>query len=446
MDRGFPTGRVPAIDGSASLRPEVRLLLALDDPQRLAHLASRCDWSVADRLAREQRLTGRLLRSLDAAAARDAVPPDLAAAWRARSRHAAATYRDALRQIERLAEALTARAATPCLLKGPVLVLLGCSAPGERPFGDLDLLVPGDRLDQASAAMRELGYHQRIDARRRQWARLTHYHDPRWYHPEERFPVEVHWDIARPHQPLAFAVETLSRVTLHLPSGACLERLDDVDLLGHACMHFWGDRAAGKPNGLGQLWDVADLTERLDDASWAEFWRRAEQRGHTNVLATVLATVRVLLYRPELERFPAIAARAATTELLDFAARRVCARRPAHVQLLSPFDDVHFGVGRLLRQNLPWAYTQQSPLRWWPSVVFTRVSAAAFRSGRALGEIYGVQPSLRLRISFLWELGKLLGRGFRQPRSTVAELRIDRWAVRMTRNLPRGHAGRRQRR
>ena len=413
---------------------EVRLLLSLAAPQRLANLAAACDWALVDHHAREQRLTGRLLHALERADAVDAVPEGLLAAWGAQARRTELGYRNALSQLERLATCLARQGVTPCLLKGPVLVLLGLQHPSERPFGDLDLLVPRERLPQVTVAMRELDYRQHIDPSRHRWARVSHYHDPRWYHPEERAPVEVHWDIARADQPLAFEVHTLATVELELPGGSTVRRLDDADLLSHLCLHFWGDRAAGVPHGIGQLWDVADASAHLDDAGWRDFWQRADRRGHRAVLATVLATARVLLDEPELERFPAVAAQAAAPELSAFAIHRVCGPRPAHVQLLAPYDDVQFGVGRFLKQSIPWAYTPGSPLRWWPSVVLTRLAAAALRSGTALGRIYGEPPSLRLRLAYLWELGKLLGRGLRHPRTTLAELRLDRWTMRVSRS------------
>lgn len=431
----------PAYDVS-QLPAETQLLLALEQPQRLAQLAPACDWAFVDQLAREQRLSGRLLRTLDAAGARDAVPSELRGAWRSSARRTALAYRSALVQIEHLAVAFDARGFHPCLLKGPVLVLLGLNRASDRPFGDLDLLVPRHRLDGAAEAMHGLGYQQRIDPQRRRWARMSHYHDPRWTHPTKRFPVEVHWDIARPDQPLAFEIGTLSTVTVQLPGGATLRRLDDADLLSHLCLHFWGDRAAGKPHSIGQLWDVADASTRLGDGSWEEFWCRADRRGHRAVLGAALATVSVLLGKLELQRFPSVAAQASTRELAQFARHRVCGRRPPHVQLLAPYDDVHFGVGRFLKQTLPWAYSPRSPLRWWPSVVLTRMASAGLRSGTALGQIYGTQPSRRLRLSYLLELNKLLVRALSHPRRTTAELRIDRWALRVSRSetVPKSRA------
>lgn len=429
-----PNGSARGTASDGQMAAEMRLLLSLGAPQRLASLAPACDWALVDHRAREQRLTGRLLRALEEAGAHEAAPSELLTSWRVRAQRTELAYRRALQQLERITAAFAAQGVTPCLLKGPVLVLLGLQAPIERPFGDLDLLVPRHQLPEVAVAMRGLGYRQFVDHRRHQWARTSHYHDPRWSHPRERAPVEVHWDLTRPDQPLAFDVDTLTMVGLELPDGSTMQRLDDADLLTHLCLHFWGDRAAGKPQAIGQLWDVADVSDRLDEASWQELWHRAQRRGHRTVLAVVLATVRVLLDRPQLGRFPEVATQAATPQLREFAIHRVCERRPAHVQLLAPYEDVQFGVGRLLKQNLPWAYKARSPLRWWPSVVLTRLAAAALRSPAALGQIYGVDPSLRLRLSYLRELSKLLGRGLREPRLTLAELRLERWAMRMNRS------------
>lgn len=417
---------------AVNLTAEARVLLSIGDPRSLAQLLETCDWVALDRLAREQRLTGRLLSAVHQAGAMQLLPQRLRLAWRRQARHHAAAYRSALGQLDRLAATFGQVGVTPTVLKGPVLVLLGIRRPWERPFGDLDLLIRCTELPQATSAMKALGYAQSTDHSRHAWARISHYHDPRWHHPEEPLPVEVHWDLLRPDDPLSFDVDNLATQELTLPSGRRLHRPDDADLLAHVCLHFWGDRAAGEPRGIAQLWDVADLASRLDAASWERLWSRATQRGHNEVFGVVLALVRVLLDRPELERFPAVAARSATPDLRAFANRRVCGQRPAHIQLLGPRDDVHFGVGRHLKQRFPWAYGPRSPLHWWSGVVLTRLVSAALRSGSELGRIYGVEPSLRLRLTYLRELGRLVGRAALHPRATAAELRIDRWALRIT--------------
>lgn len=420
-----------------SIPKELRALLALDDLGSLTSLLGSCEWGTLDRLARQQRLTGRLLQSLRQADATTLPPPELLTAWEAQARRHSAVFRRAIQQLDRLATSFHDQGVTPTLLKGPVLVLLGLRRSWERPFSDLDLLVARADIRNATVAMHSLGYHQSIDSTRHDWARMSHYHDPRFHHVREALPVEVHWDLLRPDDPLSFDVTSLATEELPLPSGRRLRRPDDADLLAHVCLHFWGDRATGQPRGIAQLLDVADLTERLDSGSWPRFWARANRRGHTDVLAVVLALVRVLLDRTELDRFPVVASRAATPQLRDFALRRVCGQRPVHVQLLSPHDDVHFGLGRHLKQRLPWLYGPDSPMRWWPGVALTRLASAALRSGRELGRIYGVEPSVRLRLVYLWELGRLVVRAMNHPLSTTAELRIDRWAQSFSRDAAR---------
>ena len=426
---------------SEDLTTEVRVLLCMDDPSSLARLLARCDWTALDRLAREQRLTGRLLGAAHQAAALDQLPPQLRVAWRRQARRHAAIYRQALGQLDRLATAFSDERVRPTLLKGPVLVLLGLRRSWERPFGDLDLLVNRSDVPKVSAAMTAMGYHQQTDPSRHAWARSSHYHDPRWYHSSEVLPVELHWDLLRPDDPLHFDVAGFTTEVLPLPGGRRLRRPDDAELLTHVCLHFWGDRAAGKPRGVAQLWDVADLAAHLDYDAWERFWSRAAQRGHTDVLTVVLALVRLLLDRKDLDRFPAVAGHASAAQLRAFALRRVCRTRPAYIQLLSPYDDVNFGVGRHLKQRMPWMYGPRSPLRWWPGVALTRIASAALRSGTELGRIYGVEPSVRVRLTYLWQLSRLLAQAALRPRATAAELRVDRWSLSIT---PRRTTARRQ--
>ena len=417
-----------------------RLLFALDDEDRLRRLSASCDWERLDRLVRQQGLTGRLAAGLRAADLEGAIPTKLWSSWQARARETAAGFDAACAQLDPLIAALDERGISACLLKGPTLVLAGLQRPEERRFGDLDLLVPAERLQDVATVMGGLGYVQRTNRQRTQWARMSHYHDPRWYHRDHSLPVEVHWHLLRPDHPLAFDTGSLRTVAVQLPSGQTLKRFDDADLLAHLCLHFWGDRAAGQPRAIGQLWDIADVSDHLDSDAWEAFWSRAASRGQTRVVAAVLGSVALLLQRHDLKGLERVNEATADPHLQVFARTRICRQRPAHVQLFAPYDDVHFGAGRHLRQRLSWLYSPRSPMRWWPAVALTRLASALLRSQSELARIYGVEPSLGLRIAYSSELGRLVARALLRPGRTVAELRIDRWAqnITMSADRPRG--------
>lgn len=415
------------------LAPEVRLLCSLEEPGELRRLVALCDWQALAELAVVNRLEGRALRAFAAADAIGAVPRSTRGDWQHRRRRDSTRFRsEVVGQIEDIATELEAARTTGCLLKGTSLVLAGLSAAAERPIGDIDLLVEPTSVAAASTVLTRLGYEQSTDTKRHAWARQSHYHDPRWFHPGHRLPIEVHWHLLRPDHRLAFDVSTIRTVALPLPSGRKLRRLDDADLLAHLCLHFWDDRAAGKPGSLGQMWDIRDAVRRLDPAAWTLLQQRAAKRGHERVLGTVLALAIALLDAPVPAHLTGLHEMSREPEVRDFALRRVCAPRPAPIQLLLPNDDVYFGVGRLLKQAAPWAYrSRSSPLRSWPAVATTRVVSAALRSNRALVDTYGPASPVRLRVAYLRELARLLLTALGNPRWTWRELKLDRWANRV---------------
>ena len=90
-------------------------------------------------------------------------------------------------QAAELAGALNASDIEPVFLKGTAQLLLGLYPdPSARLIGDIDLLVPLDRLDAAAAALREIGY---VDLE----AGPAHAHDGQaMTHPQRPAMVELH--------------------------------------------------------------------------------------------------------------------------------------------------------------------------------------------------------------------------------------------------------------
>ena len=129
----------------------------------------------------------------------------------------------ARRTLQEVAGALTARAVPFLVLKGSVLAEQVYGDPARRPFYDVDVLVPPERLDDAEAALIVLGYRFGSPQFRaldfvpanvlpagppdalvseplaRALYRIYHHHfvymPPRG---DERRPVELHWHVAGP--------------------------------------------------------------------------------------------------------------------------------------------------------------------------------------------------------------------------------------------------------
>ena len=117
------------------------------------------DWRLLAATARREGVAPLLYYALKETEWPANVPPDVQADLR--QAYYATTARNLLvyRELSRILAALSASLPLPVVvLKGAALAATLYPSIGLRPMGDLDLLVPKDRLDQAVAAIRALGY------------------------------------------------------------------------------------------------------------------------------------------------------------------------------------------------------------------------------------------------------------------------------------------------
>ena len=389
------------------LPPELGLLVSRGRPAELDRFAAAADWGLAIAAGKQHRLLGHLAATVDEADLGRYVPPsELATLRREPPRRRRWFDQRVLPQLAELAEAFGRAGTIPVLLKGAALVGAGTVPAGERPMGDLDVLVRADEVATASAVLHDLGYRDRVSTTQRRWAREHHYQDPPRYHPDRPLTVELHWDLQTARHRLAFDPASLHTVELTLPGGHRVRRLDDVDQLTHLCLHFWRDRRAGTGPPLGQLWDVHRAAATLTPAQWATLRSRAVARGHLEVVAAVLACDLLLLPHVPTTRLVEADAIAGDPRLEAFVRQRVLAGRPAAVQLIAVTDEV-----------------ASSPYR-----MLTRVLAELRRPYARLVPLHGDGPGWRLRLRHARRVGGLVGELLRSPRTSWAEIRLDRWA------------------
>jgi hypothetical protein len=164
------------------------------------------------------------------------------------------------------------------LLKGTAFVAAGLDAGRGRLIGDLDILVPRDRLDEVEAALLAAGW---------EWVKPDPYDDAyyrRWMHElpplihrDRDRMIDVHHTIlpltARPTPDAA----ALIAGNLSLENG--LRVLSPEDMVVHAAAHLLAD--GDLAGGLRNLWDIRCLTAEFgnDSAFWPTLARRAEQHG-----------------------------------------------------------------------------------------------------------------------------------------------------------------------
>ena len=247
-----------------------RLLIdLLRDPSRAAALDARA-WNGVISAARAERLLGTLAVRLEAVE----VPPELAAILADARLDAAREQRIALWEANRAVAALAPLGLEPILLKGAAYAAAGLDASKGRMIGDLDILVPRDRLDEAEAALLAAGWEwvkpdPYDDAYYRQWMHEL----PPLIHRERDRMIDVHHTIlpltARP-RPDAGAL-----IADSVSIGNGLRVLSPEHMVLHAVAHLFAD--GDLSGGLRNLWDVHCLLAQIDDSALLD--QRATRHG-----------------------------------------------------------------------------------------------------------------------------------------------------------------------
>lgn len=245
-----------------------RLVQALRDPASVARLDAQ-GWNGLIAAARAERLIGTLAVRLDGVAVPEAVAAILSDARLDAAREA----RQALWEADRAAMALQALDVRVILLKGTAYAAAGLKAGEGRFIGDLDILVPRDRLDAVEQALLAAGWEwvkpdPYDDAYYRQWMHEL----PPMIHATRDRMIDVHHTIlpltARP-KPDAAAL-----IAGAVPMTDGLYVLSAEDRVCHAAAHMLAD--GDMQGGLRNLWDIYCLLADIDPAALAD---RAARHG-----------------------------------------------------------------------------------------------------------------------------------------------------------------------
>lgn len=171
----------------------------------------------------------------------------------------------ALWEAEMARRALAGTDMPVVLLKGTAFVASGLSAGVGRQIGDLDILVPRDRIDEAEAALIAAGW---------EWVKPDPYDDDyyrRWMH---ELPPLIH----RERDRMIDVHHTILPLTARIrpDAGALIasaQRLDNglfvlppEAMLVHAAAHLFAD--GDLSGGLRNLWDIHCLLDEFGDAAF----------------------------------------------------------------------------------------------------------------------------------------------------------------------------------
>lgn len=244
------------------------LVRTLRDPSGVANLDAD-GWNRLLAAAKAERLIGTLADLLAA----HAVPPAVRAILDDAAADAAREAQQALWEADRAAYALRDSGIRVVLLKGAAYAAAGLTAGRGRFIGDLDILVPRDRLAEVERALLAAGWEwvkedPYDDAYYRQWMHEL----PPLIHVERDRMIDVHHTIlpltAKPRPDAAAMLADA------VPVAEGLYVLSPEDRVIHAAAHMLAD--GDLQGGLRNLWDIHCL---LADADAVALWQKAAAHG-----------------------------------------------------------------------------------------------------------------------------------------------------------------------
>lgn len=259
------------------------LVRALVDPASVERLDA-AEWTALLTIARAEQLIGSLAYRLDG------LPlPTKVAAILTEAREGADQGRtQALWEAEMARRALAHLDCPVVPLKGTAYFAAGLAAGQGRSIGDLDILVPRDRLDVVERALLDAGW---------EWVKPDPYDDAyyrRWMH---ELPPLIHRDRDRMidvHHtilPLTARPEPDAQALIAdaVPLGNGLSVLSPEDMIVHAAAHLFAD--GDLAGGLRNLWDVdrlcREFAEQQDDF-YLSLFERASFHGLWNAVGRAL--------------------------------------------------------------------------------------------------------------------------------------------------------------
>jgi hypothetical protein len=282
------------------------LVRALSDP---ASIGADIDWSGLISAARAEQLIGSLAFRLEGRP----TPPRVAAIFQCAREDAAQARVQALWEAEMARRALVPLGMPVILMKGTAFHAANLDASVGRSVGDLDIMVPRHRIEEAEAALIDAGW-ERVkeaegydDAYYRRW---MHELPPLIHRTRDRM-IDVHHTIlpltARPRPDAGALIET----SVALESG--LRILSPADIVVHAAAHLFAD--GDLAGGLRNLWDIDRLLREFsaDPAFWPTLAARAELHQLRSHVARALRLSRRLYATPV---DPALAGRSRLSDRL----------------------------------------------------------------------------------------------------------------------------------
>jgi hypothetical protein len=261
-----------------------KLARLLADPTGLGALDTEA-WTDILCAARAERLLGSLAHRL----AGFELPTSVASVLDAARADAEAGRVQAMWEAEMARRALSPLGLPVVLLKGTAYVAAGLQAGQGRLIGDLDILVPRDRLREVEAALLAAGW---------EWVKPDPYDDEyyrKWMH---ELPPLIHRtrdrmiDVHHTILPLTAQPrpDAVALVDASVPLENGLRVLSPEDMIVHATAHLLAD--GDLSGGLRNLWDIDRLMREFESEGFAQsLSARAALHGLSRQVSQVLRLV-----------------------------------------------------------------------------------------------------------------------------------------------------------
>lgn len=277
------------------ISPEQALINAIKSPQGLLGISLR-DWDVLIRLAKRANLIGRLSEVLDLQGVRDELPASVknhlesAQVLTAHQRQAIAW------EARHIDKALKPLSVPIILLKGAAYAISDLAAARGRLFGDVDVLLPKDQMNQAEAALMVNGWGSSgSDPYDDRYYRRWMHELPPMAHRKRGTVIDVHHNILPMTARDCPSIELLLSASVAVP-GTEFHVLCPCDMVIHSATHLFHEGEL--QNGLRDLFDLDALIGEFSSnlpCFWQDLSDRAETLGLSWPLYLALRYANVIL-------------------------------------------------------------------------------------------------------------------------------------------------------
>ena len=283
-----PSGWIQRFTRSVNRQPDLRagrgsnaarlLTGALRDPENF-HTD---DWTGLIAAARAEQLIGSLAFRLEG----QAMPAKVEAIFEAIRQEARQVRTQALWEAEMCRRATAPLGVPVILLKGTAFYAAGLDAAEGRSVGDLDILVPHERIEEVEQVLLAAGWERVKDSEGYDdlyYRRWMHELPPLVHRTRDRM-IDVHHTILPPTARPTPDAAALIADSMELESG--LRILSPADIIVHAAAHLLAD--GDMAGGLRNLWDIDRLIRQFAAAD-PDFWPTLAERARLHQLARPVA-------------------------------------------------------------------------------------------------------------------------------------------------------------